>query len=363
MLLTLGPAYGEPTESRGNGIAAGCGRPGGAAKAYSRSALDYLRIWIKDWLKCDNSVDTSTPSPEGPPVPLAPSSGPTPAGPHCGLKTETFVHDTTMILWAKHKLNGPSDLAHLSYEVSNKWTGLVVGCLKLQTSDNKGFLPPGLAVEAALAGCCVHHCAAEIVDQERGLGIDTVATGKRNQSILRNRADDAVGRAERNVFVINTVASTGAGIQYVRETQMMARQGIDPSQVYGNSAIGASPAITSKQKSNLAMASGAMGNGSSRTIASHWTFGADALPDVNNPMSVIQAWLRLPTPERSLLRPLPKLGAHAMPMFSMTSSTTRITSGRVARQPCRLRYSTSCSCIPSPLGLHVGSETILTTSP
>ena len=73
---------------------------------------------------------------------------------------------------------------------------------------------------------------------------------------------------------------------------MMTKQGMDPSQVYGNSAIGASPAITYKQKSNLATASGAMGQGASRTIAIQWTFGADALPDVNNPMSVIHAWLR-----------------------------------------------------------------------
>ena len=88
------------------------------------------------------------------------------------------------------------------------------------------------------------------------------------------------------------MAYTGAGIKYVRKAQMMARQGMDPSQAYGNSAIGAPPAITKKQKSNLAMASGAMGKGSSRTIAIQWTVGADALPDVSNPMSVIYAWPR-----------------------------------------------------------------------
>ena len=35
-----------------------------------------------------------------------------------------------------------------------------------------------------------------------------------------------------------------------------------------------------------------MGKGSSRTIAIQWTSGADALPDVTNPMPVIYAWLR-----------------------------------------------------------------------
>ena len=73
---------------------------------------------------------------------------------------------------------------------------------------------------------------------------------------------------------------------------MMARQRMRLSQAYGNSATGASPAITSKQKSNLAIASGAMGKGSSRTLAIQWTFGPDAQPDINNPLTVMDAWLR-----------------------------------------------------------------------
>ena len=32
-----------------------------------------------------------------------------------------------MIFWAKRKFDGVSDLPHLSYEIANKWTGLVVG--------------------------------------------------------------------------------------------------------------------------------------------------------------------------------------------------------------------------------------------
>ena len=60
------------------------------------------------------------------------------------------------------KLNGPSDLSHLSYEIFKTWTGLVVGSLKLQTSDTNRFLPPGPAAEAAVAGCRIHHCTADI---------------------------------------------------------------------------------------------------------------------------------------------------------------------------------------------------------
>ena len=116
--------------------------------------------------------------------------------------------------------------------------GLVVGRLKLKTSDKNRFLPPGPAAQAAIWACRVHNCTAKVVDHERDLGIDTVATGIRDDSLLRNRAEDLTGRAERNTFVVNTLASTGAGVKYVRKAQMMARQGMDPSQVYGASAIG-----------------------------------------------------------------------------------------------------------------------------
>ena len=42
----------------------------------------------------------------------------------------------------------------------------------------------------------------------------------------------------------------------------------------------------------MANASGAMGKGTSRTLANEWTFGGDAHPDITKPMSVITAWLR-----------------------------------------------------------------------
>ena len=35
-----------------------------------------------------------------------------------------------------------------------------------------------------------------------------------------------------------------------------------------------------------------MGKGSSRTLSIEWTFGSDAQPDINNPIMVIEAWLR-----------------------------------------------------------------------
>ena len=64
------------------------------------------------------------------------------------------------------------------------------------------------------------------------------------------------------------------------------------SQVYGNSAIGTSPAVNKKQKTNLAVAIGVMGKGSSRTLSIEWACGSDAQPDINNPIMVIEAWLR-----------------------------------------------------------------------
>ena len=67
MLLKLGLAYGGPTESRGKGIVAGCGRSNNLAKSYSYSALDHLRSWFKKAIGGDNSIagdatDTNTPS-------------------------------------------------------------------------------------------------------------------------------------------------------------------------------------------------------------------------------------------------------------------------------------------------------------
>ena len=190
----------------------------------------------------------------------------------------------------------------------------------------------------------MNQCTAKIVLHERDLGIDTVATGKRNDTILKERTVNATGRAGENLFVVNTMATSGAGVKYVKQAQMMARQSMHPSQAYGNSAIGASPSITSKQKSNLATASGIMGKGSSRTLTIQWTFGPDAQPDINNPMEVIEAWLRFVDSEEIPHRALTKAwrlcyadihhSATGMARSHVCHDSNHIPSDPVAHQAC-----------------------------
>ena len=102
-LLKLGQAFGGPTESMGRSIVAGCGRSNNLAKAYSHTALSSLRSWFRTVLGGDNCV-------EGEATDLAAPSanevfqGTTTAHnqdrlkPNTGLKTGTFVDDTTMIM-------------------------------------------------------------------------------------------------------------------------------------------------------------------------------------------------------------------------------------------------------------------------
>ena len=222
MLLKLGVAYGGPTESRGIGIVAGCGRSGNLANSYSHTALDHLRAWFKKVLHGDNGIeeDEERPTPVGPPTQLGTAHVVRPVAPNCGLKTQTFVDDTTMIMWAKTKIEGDNtDLPHIAYTVAEKWIGIVAKDLKLQTSDKNRCLSPGPAANAAIAGCQVNHCTAKIVKHERDLGVDTVATGKRDDTILRQRVANATERADTNVFVVNTMASSGAGVKYVEKTR------------------------------------------------------------------------------------------------------------------------------------------------
>ena len=125
-----------------------------------------------------------------------------------------------MIMWAKTKIEGDNtDLPHIAYTVAEKWTGLVTKDLKLQTSDKNRFLPPGPAANAAIAGCQVNRCTAKIVKHERDLGVDTAATGKRDDTILRQRPANSTERAGANVSVVNTMASSGAGVKYVEKTR------------------------------------------------------------------------------------------------------------------------------------------------
>ena len=150
-------------------------------------------------------------------------------------------------------------IAHISYEVSKKWTDLVANDLRLDTSDKNRFLPPGPAANAAIAGCQTNSCTVAVGTHGKDLGVDAVVDGKRNDSVLKHRTVNAAERAEKHLFVVNTMATSGLGLKYVKKAQMTARQSLNLSQIYGNSAIGASPSITKKQKSNMAVATGVMG--------------------------------------------------------------------------------------------------------
>ena len=61
---------------------------------------------------------------------------------------------------------------------------------------------------------------------------------------------------------------------------------------HGTPAIGASPATTSLQKSNLAVATGVLHRGSSRTLAIEWVYGPEGQPDIRNSILILRAWLR-----------------------------------------------------------------------
>ena len=67
---------------------------------------------------------------------------------------------------------------------------------------------------------------------------------------------------------------------------------MDKSQVYGSSAVGVDPKTTSIQKSNLAVATGTLYQGVSRTLAIEWMYGPEAQPDTRNPLLAFRTWLR-----------------------------------------------------------------------
>ena len=166
MLLKLGFAYGGPTESRGKGIVAGCGRSNNLAKCYSHTALEYLRSCFKKEVGGDNAVEgdaTDTAAPSATDLFIGNATGRRPVTPNSGLKSGTFVDDTTMIVWAKEKIEGNnSDLPHISYEVAKKWTDLVTNELLWDTSDKHHFLPPGPAANVAISGCRANNCTAAV---------------------------------------------------------------------------------------------------------------------------------------------------------------------------------------------------------
>ena len=104
----------------------------------------------------------------------------------------------------KRKNEGDNtELPHIAYSVAEKWTGLVRNDLLLDTSDKNYFLPPGPAANAAVAGCHRNGCTAKIVKHEKDLGVDTVAAGTRDDTVLAGRTDDAIHRASRNTYVVS----------------------------------------------------------------------------------------------------------------------------------------------------------------
>ena len=178
-----------------------------------------------------------------------------------GVKTEIFVDDATMIYWAKSendKADGTPGLNRMAYEVAQEWTYMVVDLLKLQTSDKKVFVPDGPPARAALRGCQVNNCTASISSHAIDLGVDTTGGGARDAAKLRERATTNAGRSERGKTVVQTLRQVGADAKQPKKAAVLSRQGMDKSQVYGVSAVGADPKTTSVQKSNLATASGAL---------------------------------------------------------------------------------------------------------
>ena len=101
-----------------------------------------------------------------------------------------------------------------------------------------------------------------------------------------------VDRSDRGKTVVQTLKQVGAEAKRIKKAAGLSKQGMDKSQVYGVSAVGADPKTSSMQKSNLATASGALHKGSSRTLAIAWIYGSDAHPDTRNPLLALRAWLR-----------------------------------------------------------------------
>lgn len=125
MLLKLGKVYKGPTSSRGRGIVVGCGRSDSMARGLTVRTLGRLRTFCEKLLGVNDTL-------------LAEGKA--------GVKTEIFVDDGTMILWAKSELNqadGTPGLNRMAYDVAQEWTHMVVNLLKLQTSDKNIFVPDG----------------------------------------------------------------------------------------------------------------------------------------------------------------------------------------------------------------------------
>ena len=79
----------------------------------------------------------------------------------------------------------------------------------------------------------------------------------------------------------------------------MALAGVKPSQIFGHTAVGMSPTIVNKCKSNIAEATGMMGAGACATSVIRWAFrkgkytNASADPRVCIPYDHIKAWMAM----------------------------------------------------------------------
>ena len=87
MLLKLGKVCDGPTNSRGRGIVAGCGRSGSMVWGLTVRTLGRLRNFCQRILHCNNSLQE-----EGK-----------------GVRTTIYVDDATMVLWAKQVMAGYAD--------------------------------------------------------------------------------------------------------------------------------------------------------------------------------------------------------------------------------------------------------------
>lgn len=169
MLLKFGKVFDGPTNSRGCGIVAGCGRSGSMARGRTVRTFGKLRTFCQKICNCNN------------------------------LLLE-----------------------------EGKGVSTVVNVVRLQTSDKTVFIPPGPAADAALRGCQQHYCTAGIDTDGIDLGMDTSAGGGRDSTKLKARAADNKAREGRGNVVIQTLRSVGAAFQYIKGRALQPRHGQAP---------------------------------------------------------------------------------------------------------------------------------------
>ena len=81
---------------------------------------------------------------------------------------------------------------------------------------------PGTAASAAGDGCKFDNYTASIDAHGKDLGIDSVATGKRNDAVLKLRSEANREKSDRHKLLVNTM--TDAGVR----SSMWARPKLRP---------------------------------------------------------------------------------------------------------------------------------------